>query len=60
MKAYVITTGTAFGLIVAAHIWRLFEEGVHPATEPPFILLTVVSAALSIWAWRLLARSKRP
>jgi hypothetical protein len=26
MKAYVMTTGTVFGLIVAAHIWRLIDE----------------------------------
>jgi hypothetical protein len=59
MKAYLVTTGTVFGAIVFAHVWRLFEEGMHPATEPAFIILTVVSAALSLWAWLLLARRGR-
>ena len=26
MKCYVITTGTAFALIVAAHIWRVYRS----------------------------------
>jgi len=59
MKAYLITTGTVFGLIVAAHVWRLIVEGLHPAMELPFVLLTVVSATLSTWAWLLLARASR-
>jgi tellurite resistance protein TehA-like permease len=59
MKAYLMTTGTVFGLIVLAHVWRLFEEGLHPATEVPFVMLTVVSAALGTWAWLLLARHNR-
>ena len=59
MRAYVLTTGTVFGLIVLAHVWRIFEEGAHVATELPFILLTLTSAGLSLWAWRLLARSTR-
>jgi hypothetical protein len=59
MKAYLMTTGTVFGAIVLAHVWRLFEEGLHPATEAPFVILTVVSATLSVWAWVLLARHNR-
>jgi len=59
MKAYLITTGTLFGLVVVAHIWRLFEEGAHPMTELPFVLLTIVAAAMSAWAWTLFARSRR-
>ena len=59
MKAYLITTGVVFGLITVAHIWRAFAEGSHLATDPVFILLTVASAALCFWAWRLLRRSSR-
>jgi hypothetical protein len=59
MKAYLVTTGTVFGLIVLVHVWRIVAEGVHVATEAPFVLLTVVSAALGIWAWSLLVRSTR-
>jgi hypothetical protein len=43
MKAYLITTGTVFGLIVLAHLWRVFEEGAHLARDPVFILLTVAA-----------------
>ena len=57
MKAYLITTGTVFGLIALAHIWRIFEEGSRLAKEPWFVLLTFAAAALSVWAWRLLGRS---
>jgi len=60
MKAYLITTGTVFGLIVLAHIWRAFAEGAHVATDPVFVLLTLLAAGLSLWAWRLLGRSSRP
>ena len=59
MKAYLTTTGVVFGLITVAHIWRAFAEGSHLATDPVFILLTVASAALCFWAWRLLRRSSR-
>jgi hypothetical protein len=59
MKAYLITTGTVFGLIVLAHICRIFAEGPRLAKEPVFLLLTFVAAGLSIWAWLLLVRSSR-
>jgi len=59
MKAYLITTGTLFGLIVLAHIWRLFEEGAHPMHDPSFVLFTFAAAVLSVWAWGLLARPAR-
>ncbi len=59
MKAYLITTGTVFGLIVLAHIWRIFEEGRSLAADPVFVTLTIAAAALSFWAWRLLRYSAR-
>lgn len=59
MKAYLITTGTLFGLIVLAHIWRVFSESWHLATDPFFVLLTIAAAALSFWAFHLLNRSRR-
>ncbi len=60
MKAYLITTGIVFGLITMAHIWRGFAEGSHLATDSVFILLTVLSAVLCFWAFRLLKLSSRP
>ena len=60
MKAYLITTGTVFGLITLAHIWRAFAEGPQRAKDPVFLLLTLLAAGLCLWAWRLLRRASRP
>ena len=54
MKAYVMTTGTVFGLIVVAHIWRAIAEGPSLVKDPFFILATIVAISLSLWAWRVL------
>jgi hypothetical protein len=54
MKTYVMTTGAIFGLITVSHLLRVVEEGRHVATDPFFVLLTVLAAALSVWAFRLL------
>ncbi len=59
MKAYLITTGTVFGLITLAHIWRVQAEGLHLATDPVFLGLTVLTAVLCFWAFRLLSRLSR-
>jgi hypothetical protein len=59
MKAFLITTGTIFGLIVIAHILRMIAEGPHVAKDPVYWLLTAVAAGLSTWAWSLLWISKR-
>ena len=59
MKAYVMTTGAVFGLITLAHVLRIFAEG-HLAADPWFVLLTVATAMLSFWAWRLLRLPLRP
>ena len=58
MKAYLITTGSVFGLLTVLHIWRAIVER-HLATEPWFILITIASAALCLWAVRLLRRRPR-
>ncbi len=54
MKAYVMTTGTVFGLIALAHLLRIVAEGQRLATDPFFVLLTAAAAALCLWASRLL------
>ena len=59
MKAYIMTTGTIFGLITVAHLLRIAAEGSRLATDPWFVLLTVVAAALSVWAFRLLRPGTR-
>jgi hypothetical protein len=59
MKAYVTTTGIIFALLTVAHVWRVFEEGPHLATDPWYALITLAAAALCLWAWRLLRLSTR-
>jgi len=54
VNAYVMTRGAIFGLITMAHVWRVFEEGTHLATDPWYVLITLATAALCLWAWRLL------
>jgi hypothetical protein len=56
MKAYLITTGTVFALIVLSHVLRFITEG-GALREPLLWLLTLVAAGLSFWAWSLLRRS---
>jgi hypothetical protein len=60
MKAYLITTGSIFGLIVLAHILRIVEEGPHLARDPWYLLLTAAAGAVSLWAWRLLGKLSKP
>jgi hypothetical protein len=54
MRAYVTTTGFLFGVLALIHVWRAIEEGASLATNPWFVLMTLLAAALSIWAFRLL------
>ena len=57
MRTYVMTTGVIFGLLVVAHIWRMLVEG-HLATQPEYIVITLVALLLSLWAARLVWRSR--
>ncbi len=59
MKAYLISTGAVFGLITAAHVWRVAEEGGHLLTQPFFVIMTVAAASLCAWAGLLLSRAGR-
>ncbi len=58
MKAYLITTGTIFGLIALMHILKSISEWRQLETNPAYFLsmaaLGLLAAALSVWAWRLL------
>ena len=49
----------AAGLLTLAHVWRVIKERPSLATDPSYILITVVSAALCLRAWRLLRFSRR-
>lgn len=60
MRAYVITTGIVFAVLIAVHVLRAIEEGPQLLKEPPFVLTTPAAAALFVWAMSLLRRSTRP
>ena len=59
MRAYVIVTGLIFALITIAHLVRIAAESTRFLTEPDFVMLTILAAALSVWAVVLLRRSSR-
>jgi len=63
MKAYLVTTGTLFGLMAVMHLLRSIAEWRVLATDPWYFLgmaaLGLVAAGLSVWAWRLLRRQGR-
>ena len=56
MKTYIITSGAIFALIAIAHIIRVATESTRILHEPIFLLLTILAAALSIWAFVVLRR----
>ncbi|HMH44358.1 MAG TPA: hypothetical protein VK557_12790 [Pyrinomonadaceae bacterium] len=58
MKAYTITTGVVFGLVILAHFLRIIMEWPHLVKDPVFLLITVAAAAFGLWALRLLRLSK--
>lgn len=60
MRAYIITTGIVFALLVVMHVWRVVAESHALVSDPHFLILTVVSGALSIWAFTLLLRRRGP
>jgi uncharacterized membrane protein len=59
MKAYVTTSGAIFGVLTIAHLLRIAVENRQLATNPFFVLITLASATLCIWAWYVLRRSNR-
>lgn len=59
MKAYLATTGVVFLAVTIAHILRMVGERGGPGFDPWFILLTLATAGLTVWAGLLLVRSRR-
>jgi hypothetical protein len=54
MRAYLLTSGVIFVLVTLAHFARMYAEP-HVLKEPAYLLLTVLTAAMSVWAgwlWR--------
>jgi hypothetical protein len=63
MKAYLRTTGALFALVTVLHLARSAEMWDRFSNDPWFVtgyaFLTLVTAALSVWAWKLVARLPR-
>ena len=58
MKAYLLITGTMFALIGVMHLGRLVMR--MPSSDWPFdAVLGGLSAALAVWAFRLVATARR-
>lgn len=57
MKAYVITTGVVFGLILVHLLWIITMDA-HAASHPWFFVLIALSGALCGWSWLTLRRMK--
>lgn len=59
MKIYLALTAVVFGLLTVVHLWRMVAESASLARDPWFLLLTVLSAGLCLWAVRLLLVQRR-
>ena len=59
MRALTAVAGILFGILFVVHMVRLFAEGTGPLRNPLFILVSLVSLALSIWSFFLLFRQRR-
>ena len=58
MRAYVLVTGIIFGLLTLMHLWRVVAETPHHFVDAGFLALTLVAAALCVWAVVLLRRTR--
>jgi hypothetical protein len=53
MRTYVITTGVLFGVLTLAHLMRIVTESRALAGDPWYVLITLLTAVLCVWAWRV-------
>jgi hypothetical protein len=58
-RCYIAATGVVFALIFLAHVARVFAEGARILGEPMFLITSVASLGLVIWAGVLLTRRPR-
>ena len=59
MRSYLLVTGVIFALLTIAHLWRMIWESHALATTPWFVGITILSAVLSGWAFRLAMKQPR-
>ena len=58
MKAYIVTTGVLFAVLVIAHLLRIAGGETALVRDPFFVAATIIPTALCVWAWRLVRRSR--
>ena len=60
MKTYLAITGAIFALLTLLHLWKIVGEwrGID-ANFWVVAILTLVCAALAVWAWKLLRSLRR-
>lgn len=56
MRAYLITSGILFFLILIAHGMRVAVEGTRLVAEPSFLATSALAAGMCAWAVVLVIR----
>ena len=59
MRAYIATTCILCGLLILAHIARLFAESIVIATDPFFLIPSIASIAMLVWGLILILTPSR-
>jgi hypothetical protein len=52
MKAYILTSGVIFALLALSHVARVLLESWTLAQRPEFVAISLVAAAMAVWAYR--------
>ena len=60
MRTFLLVAAVCFALLAVAHGLRLVLEGTGLLQSPVFVITTLLSAALSVWATVLLFRKPAP
>jgi hypothetical protein len=60
MRGYTITSGLLFAALVLVHLLRLALEGMGPLSNPVFLITTLCSGGMAVWAWVALKALSRP
>jgi len=58
MRRYLIVTAVIFVIILGAHAARIVAEGTRLLIEPDFVLASLASLGMAIWAVVLLRRPR--
>jgi hypothetical protein len=56
MKGYIVTSGVIFALLALSHVARIVLESWRLTREPEYIAITLLAAAMAVWAYRAYRR----